>query len=201
LDEYLHVNPDCAVATAARQVLSQKLLDLWLAHATDDWPWFESSATYENARLSQALLLAGRNIPNHVAENAGLASLRWLVSIQKTREGTFRPIGSDGFYDNSGSRAEYDQQPVEAQAMVSACLEAHRRTGDPSWAREARRAFEWFLGRNHLGLPLYDAASGGCADGLHHDRVNANQGAESTLAFQLALAEMTLHEHPPRQTS
>jgi hypothetical protein len=79
--------------------------------------------------------------------------------------------------------------------MVSACLEAYRMTGDESWHQEARRSFEWFLGRNDLGLPLYDPTTGGCRDGLHPDRVNRNQGAESTLAFLLARIEMQLAEN------
>jgi hypothetical protein len=135
-------------------------------------------------------------MPHPEAQEIGLKSLRWLASIQKTPTGCFRPIGSEGFYLRDGARADFDQQPVEAQAMVAACLEAHRATGDDTWSREARRAFEWFLGRNDLALPLYDPGTGGCADGLHPDRVNENQGAESTLAFHIALAEMTSAAHP-----
>jgi hypothetical protein len=131
----------------------------------------------------------------------GIESLRWLVSIQKTPSGCFRPIGSNGFYERDGARAHFDQQPVEAQAMVAVCLDAHRLTLDEAWFREARRAFEWFLGRNDLSLPLYDPASGGCADGLHPDRVNQNQGAESTLAFHLALAGMNFATHPLTATT
>jgi hypothetical protein len=129
-------------------------------------------------------------MPHAEALEIGLKSLSWLVSIQRTQAGHFRPIGSDGFYKQDGARADFDQQPVEALAMVCACQEAFRVTRDPMWAREAKRAFEWFLGRNDLGLPLYDSSTGGCSDGLHQDRVNENQGAESTLAFHLALVEM-----------
>ncbi|MGB8463957.1 MAG: hypothetical protein WCE49_03355, partial [Terrimicrobiaceae bacterium] len=86
--------------------------------------------------------------------------------------------------------ASFDQQPVEAHAMICACLEAHEATGDHYWLAHAHNAFEWFQGSNDLGLALYDAQSGGCKDGLHIDRVNQNQGAESTLAFLLSLAEM-----------
>ena len=132
---------------------------------------------------------------DNVALETGLKSLRWLASIQKTQAGHFRPIGSDGFYVKDGARADFDQQPVEAQAMVSACLEAFRVSQDFMWLAEARRAFEWFLGRNDLGLPIYDSKSGGCGDGLHADRVNENQGAESSLAFHLSLAEMKYAEH------
>jgi hypothetical protein len=119
----------------------------------------------------------------------GLRTLRWLVTEQ-TRDGHFAPIGSDGFYRRGGARACFDQQPIEAHATVSACIEAFEVTRDVFWRDEAQRAFEWFLGRNDLDLPLYNPASGGCYDGLHFDRVNLNQGAESTLAFLSALAEL-----------
>jgi glycosyltransferase involved in cell wall biosynthesis len=187
--EYLSVFPEHQAAKTAHDTLSAALVKLWDGCATTDWPWFESSATYDNARLSQAMLLSGQ-------VEIGLQSLRWLVSIQKTPNGCFRPIGSNGFYVRDGARAHFDQQPVEAQAMVAACLTAFRITGDPMWSREARRCFDWFLGRNDLGIQLYDPMTGGCADGLHPDRVNENQGAESTLAFHLALAEMTFAQHP-----
>ena len=195
LHEYLREFPDKAAVRAVRERLTGKLVTLWRNCATENWPWFETSATYDNARLCQALLLSGQWMPDREALEIGLKSLRWLVSIQKTQAGCFRPIGSDGFYQRDGSRADFDQQPVEAQAMVAACLEASRATQDATWVREAKRAFEWFLGRNDLGLPLYDFGNGGCGDGLHHDRVNENQGAESSLAFHLSLAEMSYAEH------
>jgi hypothetical protein len=94
-----------------------------------------------------------------------------------------------------GKRADFDQQPIEAHSTISACLEAYRSTDDTTWHEEARLAFEWFLGRNDLGLSLYDSKTGGCRDGLHVDRVNQNQGAESTLAYLMALSEMELLEH------
>ena len=177
-------------------------MKLWQDCATEDWPWFESYATYDNARLCQALILGGQGTPVHGDALAiGLKSLRWLISVQTAGDGHFRPIGSNGFHTKQGHRAHFDQQPVESQAMVAACVEAFRATQDPFWADEARRAFEWFLGRNDLGLPLYDHATGGCGDGLHHDRVSANQGAESSLAFQLSLADIKLAGLPCQSTT
>jgi glycosyltransferase involved in cell wall biosynthesis len=195
IHEYLGPFPDHSIVKALREVLTLKLIGLWKSCATERWPWFESSATYENARLCQALLLSGQRMPHAEALEIGLKSLGWLASVQKTQGGHFRPIGSNGFYERDGAHAYFDQQPVEAQAMVSACLEAFRATHDGSWSSEAKRAFEWFLGRNDLGLPLYDSSSGGCSDGLHQDRINENQGAESTLAFHLSLAEMNSAEY------
>lgn len=194
IHEYLRHFPCGAEIDATRVELTERLTAAWRGCATEDWPWFEESLTYENARLCQALILSGQWTPHAEALEIGLKSLRWLASIQTTPSGCFRPIGSNGFYRRSGARADFDQQPVEAQAMVSTCLEAFRATENPAWKDEAKRAFEWFLGRNDLGAALYNFTTGGCSDGLHADRVSENQGAESTLAFQLALAEMHLGE-------
>jgi len=196
IHELLRAFPGNTAAIAARTVLTQHLTRLWKDCATPDWPWFEPGATYDNARLSQALLISGHAMDQPEVRDIGLESLRWLVSIQKTPTGCFRPIGSNGFCIRDGARAHFDQQPVEAQAMISACLSAYHITSDPVWSREASRAFDWFLGRNDLAMPLYDPITGGCGDGLHPDRVNENQGAESTLAFHIALAEMTFAQHP-----
>ena len=196
LHQYLAHHPQQEQMKDARANLTARLVQRWKDSATDDWPWFEQTATYENARLCQALILSGRSMGNSEAREIGLRSLRWLDSVQENQARQYRPIGSNGFYVRNGARADYDQQPVEAQSMVAACLEAFRVTGDETWSRSARRAFEWFLGRNDLGVAVYDPGSGGCADGLHADRINENQGAESTLAFHLSLAELKLAEHP-----
>jgi hypothetical protein len=173
-----------------RKTLTAQLLDRFDNTATEDWPWFEDRLTYDNARLAQALISSGEAR----AVETGLRALRWLVQVQKAPEGHFRPIGSNGFCPKGSAAAQFDQQPIEAQATVSACLQAFRATGDASWLTEARTAFDWFLGRNDLGLELYDAATGGCRDGLMRDRVNMNEGAESTLAFLISLAELNLIE-------
>jgi glycosyltransferase involved in cell wall biosynthesis len=184
-------------ASQVREELAGRLLGLYQNHRTDEWRWYEQSLTYCNAVLPHALLMSGQWIPNNDMTEAGLESLGWLADLQRsdTNGSHFVPIGSNGFYKRGGERARFDQQPVEAQAMVSACLEAHRITGDKNWHKEARRAFEWFLGRNDLNLPIYDPTTGGCRDGLHADRPNENQGAESSLAFLQAVLELRLFEN------
>lgn len=165
------------------------LLESWRAHCdpASRWYWFEERATYANARIPHALLCAARKLEDDRMLEAALRSLRWLAEVQTGEDGWFSPIGNDGFYPKGGEKARFDQQPIEAEAHVLACLEAWRATGDEWWAREARRAFEWFLGRNDVGLPLFEPATGACHDGLHADRVNGNCGAESTLAYLGAL--------------
>ena len=200
LQEYTKAYPADERAEEVRVLLVKRLIALWKRRSSSDWPWFEKLLSYDNARIPQALIAHGSRMPESEALEIGLASLKWLAGIHTAREGHFRPIGSNGFFQKGGIRADFDQQPLEAQAMVSACLEAWRVTSDAAWLREARRAFGWFLGRNDLGLPLYDPRTGGCCDGLHPDRVNANQGAESSLAFSLSLAEMHLAENLLKQS-
>ena len=197
IHEYLRRFSGDSQARQVRDDLAGRLLALYQTHRSDDWRWFEAELTYCNAALPQAMLMCGQWIPNQAMTEIGLESLQWLTDVQcdTTSGGQFVPIGSNGFYPQGGERARFDQQPVEAQAMVSACLEAYRGTGDQRWRKEARHAFEWFLGRNDLHLPIYDPTTGGCRDGLHPDRTNENQGAESTLAFLQSLLELRLAEN------
>jgi hypothetical protein len=154
---------------------------------------------YGNARLPQAMLLAGSACGNERMLSAGLDSLDWLMDTQRCQtNGHFVPIGSQGFYRRDGEQARFDQQPIEAAGAVSACLEAYCVTGDNRWRTEAWSAFNWFLGDNDLQLALYDSDSGGCRDGLHPERVNQNQGAESTLSFLMALLEMRSLKQPEK---
>ncbi|UCG33508.1 MAG: glycosyltransferase family 4 protein [Phycisphaerales bacterium] len=179
-------------ALKARDELTDRLVKLYGQIRRDDWRWFEDSLTYSNARLPHALLVTGDALRNDDMIHMALESLEWLAQTQHPDGNHFVPIGTNGFYRRGGDRARFDQQPVEAHATVSACLKAFRTTGEEKWYQQAERAFEWFLGRNDLGLPLIDARTGACHDGLHPDRVNANQGAESTLSYLMSLAEMRL---------
>jgi glycosyltransferase involved in cell wall biosynthesis len=178
-----------------RDELSGRLLKLYQNNSSEEWRWYENELTYCNASLPHALIICGKSIPNKDMTDAGLDSLNWLTDLQRADAGHFVPIGSNGFYKKGGERARFDQQPVESQAMVSACLEAFRITENQHWYKEAQRAFEWFLGRNDLNLSVYDPTTGGCRDGLHSDRLNENQGSESTLAYLQSLLELRLSEH------
>ena len=190
IDEYLRRFSGDRRTKQIRESLTTRLMQNYADTANADWHWFENVVSYANAKLPHALILSGRCMNDATMLETGLKTLRWLVTVQTSPAGALRPIGSNGFYPRSRERALFDQQPIEAQATVSACIEAYQATGDMFWVAEARRAFEWFLGRNDLGLALYDSTTGGCRDGLHLDRLSQNQGTESTLAFLLALAEM-----------
>src|SRR5487761_161354 len=191
LQEYLDAFPGDRAALAAAEALTDRLLSSYRANHSVDWNWFENVLAYSNARLPQALIRAGMRAGNDEMVSAGLGALNWLLTIQRCEvKGHFVPIGSQGFYSKNTAKARFDQQPVEACGAVSACLQAYRATGEERWREEAWCAFNWFLGDNDLQIALYDSATGGCRDGLHPDRANENQGAESTLSFLMALLEM-----------
>ena len=191
IQEYLTAYPGDRDAQKVRSALSHRLLEMYESIRRPDWKWFENVLAYGNARLPQALLLVGSDCSDDRMISAGLESLDWLLEKQHCEINRhFVPIGSQGFYQKDGEKARFDQQPLEAAGAVSACLQAYRVTGDSRWRNEAWSAFNWFLGDNDLQLPLYDSVTGGCRDGLHPDRANENQGAESTLSFLMALLEM-----------
>jgi hypothetical protein len=192
LHAYLRVLDGDLLAERWRLDLSERLLHAFRSHATPAWPWLEPIVSYDNARLPQALILSGRWLQRQDMMETGLRALTWLQDSQRAPEGHYRPIGSEGFWPQGGVAATHDQQPLEATASVAACLEALHATGDDRWRQGAIRSFDWFLGRNDLRRPLYDASNGGCFDGLQRADVNRNQGAESTLAFLMALADMKL---------
>jgi glycosyltransferase involved in cell wall biosynthesis len=195
IHEYLRRLGGASVANQTRETLTSRLMELFERNARQNWLWFEESLSYDNAKLAHALILSGRATGQQEVFEQGLRALRWLTELQISEKGHFRPIGTNGFYSRDGARANFDQQPIEAQATVSACLEAYRVTSDLWWYEQAQRAFDWFIGWNDLGLELYSPETGGCRDGLHVDRINRNEGAESTLAFLLSLAEMRLAQN------
>jgi glycosyltransferase involved in cell wall biosynthesis len=190
IEEYLRAFQGDSSVEALRQDLTTRLFGLFQQSSGPDWSWFEDSVTYCNARLSQALIVSGTRMHRTDIVDAGVRSLDWLVSRQVSPEGDFAPIGSNGFLARGGVQAPFDQQPVEACTVTSACLTAYCVNRDAKWMERAGRAFDWFLGQNALQQWLYDPSTGGCRDGLHADRVNRNQGAEATLSFLLALCEM-----------
>lgn len=188
--EALDARPEDLRLQRLRRQLAERLYDHLRGSRRAGWTWFEDVVSYDNARLPQALMAAGRQAGQAAWFASAIEALGWLCRVQRAEGGHFRPIGSEGFWRRDADRAVYDQQPLEASATVGACVAAWRLTGNSDWLTEAHRAFAWFLGDNDLGEPLRDAVTGGCRDGLLCDRVNENQGAESTLAFLMATTEL-----------
>jgi len=190
LDEYLRGGGANDLADRLYKRLGERLYELWKGHAQPDWPWWEDFLTWGNAKLPHAMLVAGLALGSSEIVQAALAALRWLLEVQTGPAGQLSIIGNRGWYYRGGRKAQFDQQPIEAKALVQACVTAGRATGEACWISQAMRCFRWFTGENDKGLPLYNSDTGGGYDGLGPDGVNANQGAESTLAYLLSLLEL-----------
>ena len=190
LGAYCAVTPDDLHAQEVRHRLAGRLLSILASVETPQWVWFEEGLAYDNARLPQALIMTGLATRTPVYIDAGLRSLRWLMTQQTAPAGHFRPIGTAGFGEQRQHPHAFDQQPVEATATIAACLTAWRADGDAEWKAIATRAFAWFLGSNDLSVALIDPHTGSCRDGLHPDRANENRGGESVVCYLLGLAEI-----------
>ncbi|MHC4562307.1 MAG: glycosyltransferase family 4 protein [Planctomycetota bacterium] len=181
-----------------RLLLTERLADLFTNNMSDDWAWCENGLAYDNAKLPHALIMSGKWLNRGDWIDIGKHALQWLLDIQTNEDGAISIVGTDGWYTRGGDRARFDQQPVDVHALVDACVEAYHVTREEHWVDQARRVFNWFLGHNDLRTPVYDFTTGGCHDGLQPDRVNGNQGAESTLAWLMSL--LLMHDLQMEQT-
>ena len=194
INAYLSRDSSNSQVIRMRKILADRLMAWFRSSATEDWPWCEDILSYDNARLPQALLLSGQWLPDREMLEMGLRALDWLKQIQTDETGRhFVAIGNDGWLTRDGEKAKFDQQPLEAAAMVDACIEAFKCTRDEEWIAYAYRCLNWYQGENDLGVPLCDYATGGCRDGLEAQGANENQGAESTLCWLMALLSVYNH--------
>ena len=192
IDAYLRRFAVDSDARRIRSQLANRLLEMFINNRQDGWPWCESIVTYCNARLPDALLISGHAMSDPRMVQVGIEALEWLLEVQAGQQGQLSVIGNNGWLERNGHRARFDQQPVEAMTLVQACVDAYNITGNDKWLRQARRCLDWFLGKNDINLPMYDFSTGGCRDGLQPTGVNENQGAESTLAWLMALCTLRM---------
>ena len=197
---YVALGCDAALAaeprhSAPRRILAElggRLADAFGEAASTDpiWPWPAPIVTYDNGAPPQALIVAGRRLGRRDWVRRGADILHWLAAAQRTPQGHLRPIGNRGWWPRGKRPAWFDQQPIEALSILEAALAAEEATGDRDFGELAEAAYGWFLGANDLGLPVADPEDGACHDGLGPDGLNANRGAESTLAWLLAVERM-----------
>lgn len=192
---------DAEVGTASAAVMRRLATGLhvrFLDQARPGWPWLESTLTYENALLPRALIVAGQQLGADVMLRIGLQVLDWLIDVQTAPEGHFSPIGN-GWWPRTGEKSKFDQQPIEATALILAAEAAHRVTRDPKYLAAMERAYAWFLGANDLGLRIATPRRGAGYDGLDADGINPNEGAESTLMWLIAAEHIrAIRAQPPR---
>lgn len=185
-DDMLAADADHPLAARILDWGTERLLAQHAGGARPGWYWFENILAYDNCRLSEAMLRAGARLGLPDASACGLGTLEWITKVQIAPRGHFRPVGSESFGRPYTLPRPFDQQPVEAWAMIDAAAAAYDVTADPVWARHARRAYDWFGGRNDRGVVVADQVSGTCRDGINPRGINRNEGAESVLAWQHA---------------
>ncbi|HZJ18034.1 MAG TPA: glycosyltransferase [Patescibacteria group bacterium] len=168
---------------------ADSLLNALSDNSIKSWKWFESNLNYNNALLSESLLIAGNILKNNEYKTQGFHSLDFLIS--KTFSKTYMPIGHSDWYENNEKRSSHDQQPEDPASMILALASAYHYTNNERYKRLARKCFSWFLGNNSLKKSLYDYKNGGCHDGLHPDRVNLNQGGESLVSYLMSSLTMS----------
>ena len=190
IHHYLAVYAGDAAVRNTRGTLSRRLFARFRANASEDWPWCDNDLTYANAKLPHALLVSGHDLGDQQMHELGLHVLEWLFDVQGSGGGHISVIGNGGWMQRGGQRAHFSQQPLEAMALLQACADAYRITGNEDWLTHARACLDWFLGRNDIGQPIYDFATGGCHDGIDPQGVNENMGAESTLSWLISLLTM-----------
>lgn len=190
LQEYLSIYGGDSEAGKIRDFLTKKLYVLFKNNSSEEWAWCENTATYANAVLPHALIVAGKSMYDEKIYNTGIKALNWLIKIQTSSDGHLSVIGNKGWFDKNGIRSTFDQQPIEVKSLLNACLEAYKITEDNKWFAECKKCLAWFLGENDLRLPICDCKTGGCNDGLEKQGLNSNQGAESTLAWLISLINM-----------
>lgn len=190
ISQYLEILGGDARVRKIQESLAEKLYSLYKDTFKPDWPWFEEKLTYANASLSHGLIVAGQRISRLDMFDAGISSLEWLIEKQISPEGHISIIGNQEWYTKNGDKSKFDQQPVETMNLIIACSTVFKYTGDKKWIDNARKCFGWFLGHNDLGAQLYNYQTGGCKDGLQSMGTNANEGAESTLAWLISLITM-----------
>ena len=118
-------------AKDVREDLTARLVTIFDKVAGPGWTWFEDGLTYDNAKLAHALIVSGRatgQTGRIRSRHTGLALAR--RACRPRSSGQLRPIGSNGFYRRNGARADFDQQPIEAQSHgvgLSGSLPRHGR--------------------------------------------------------------------------
>ncbi|MEI7482115.1 MAG: hypothetical protein WCK75_07180 [Elusimicrobiota bacterium] len=198
LHYYLARFPEDAGARTLMKTLADRLMVMYKKQSSNDWPWFEPILTYDNAKLPHALFLAYEDLKSAQYLDTAVKTLDFLIKVNFPQGNMLRIVGNKGWYPKGGKPALYDQQPTDAASMAEACATAYRVTGLAVYKDRALNSFEWFLGNNISGKPIYDAATGGSRDGLKESEINNNEGAESSIMF--VIAHLTLLEIIPRQT-
>jgi glycosyltransferase involved in cell wall biosynthesis len=182
LYHYLKRFPDQDQYLVMMVKLADQLCASYHAYHSSSWNWFEETVTYDNGLLPAALFKAYKltHNPDYLfvaGETSMFLESKCLNNNWLSLIGNHKWLRLDGEYDS------FAQQPIDALAMMIMYESAWSATNNPSAIQKLLRSYDWFFGRNDLNLPVYDAETKGCNDGIEEFNINRNQGAESTIAY------------------
>lgn len=192
LSYFLKRYPDNAQINDLLRQLANTLAKGYIESSSDQWCWYEAHFTYDNSILPVAMMHAAAALRCPQLEKIAVESAEYLSGLLFCNK-NLSIVGNKQWYHASGRRTRFAQQPVETMGMIIMCSFAYKTTGKQIWKERMLMAFDWFYGRNDIGLPLYDHETRGCCDGLEYNGVNRNQGAESTIAYLISCLTVSKH--------
>lgn len=185
ISHYLNGAPFDEEAIHVLKILTNKLIDKYKKNSTDDWKWFETTLTYDNAIIPLSLLHSYNILKEKKIRKIAFKSLEFLSDITM-KNGYLSIIGNEKWYIKDGEKSLFAQQPIDAAAMVLMFHQAYLITKEKKYLDKLNISFMWFLGENDLRISIYDFQTGGCCDGLEKYGVNRNQGAESSIVYLIS---------------
>lgn len=172
--------------------LAKNLISHYDLIAAKDWKWFEEYMTYANSLLPEAMLYTYLVTGDFAYKKTALESMDFLLS-KLFVNGCFKAISNNGWLQKGIAPRLYGEQPIDVSYTIQSLNIFYKTFRIHGYGEMMTRAFDWFLGKNHLNQTMYNPATGGCYDGLEKDSVNLNQGAESTICYLMARLVMEHH--------
>ncbi len=188
LSDFYLKNQDPGISALIR-LLADRLTHYYQEQAGPEWHWFEASLTYDNSVLPESLMYAYRSTGNEQYKKIAKESFDFLLDRIFTNN-HIKVISNDGWLLKGSKKHGYGEQPIDVASVVMTLTTFYDMFRDTAYLTRRIKAFNWFLGKNHLHQIMYNPATGGCYDGLEEHNVNLNQGAESTICYLLARLEM-----------
>jgi len=185
LYHYLKCKPSDEKMMKLLEDLAYKIIDRIDAEKEKNWVWFTNKITYSSGIIPLSLFYSYKLLKDKRILNMANEVLSFLEKI-KFKNNYLDIIGNDGWFEKGKEPAHFAQQPVNATAMVLVFDQAYKVTKNKNYLKKMYISYLWFLGKNKLGIPLYNFDTAGCADGLESFGINQNQGAESSLAYLIA---------------
>ena len=167
---------------------AKRMVKMYVHESDENWSWYESYLTYGNSSLPEAMLCAYLATGDQTYLSIAKKTFDFLLSKIFT-ESRIKVISNKGWSHKGENFAENiigGEQPIDVAYTILALSKFYNVFKEEAYLDKITLAFSWFLGNNHLHQIIYNPCTGGCYDGLEETYVNLNQGAESTVSYNMA---------------